>query len=212
MNFCTNCGNKLNGTKFCTKCGAKVEVMLEDTSFENDPASVTPKSNKIVPVIAILAVIAFAVSGFFMFSGRSYKSLIKTYVNASMKGDAKKLVSLLPEGRVQAMIDDWYDDKKAIIEDIQEELDDYLAQIENKLGNDYHISYEIVDERDYKGSELAEFKKDYLNEYNTKISAAKESTVNLTVSAKGKENSEHASFTGTAVKIGRSWYISGFDE
>lgn len=209
MRYCTNCGGELGNTQFCTKCGTKVESTYEETNFVNNNTSSHRKANKFIPIIAILVIVAIATSGFYIFGGRSYKSLVKTYVDASMKGDAKKLVSLLPEGRVQYMIDSWYDDEDAIIEDLQEDLDDSLNQVKDILGDDYKVSYNILDERDYEESEFAEFKEDYLNDYNTKISAAKELTVELVVSAKGKESSKNVTFT--AVKIGHSWYISGLD-
>lgn len=209
MRYCTNCGGELGNTQFCTKCGTKVESTYEETNFVNNNTSSHRKANKFIPIIAILVIVAIATLGFYIFGGRSYKSLVKTYVDASMKGDAKKLVALLPEGRVQYMIDSWYDDEDEIIEDLQKDLDDSLDQVKDILGDDYRVSYNVLDERDYEESEFAEFKEDYLNDYNTKISAAKELTVELVVSSKGRESSKNVTFT--AVKIGRSWYISGLD-
>lgn len=207
MKYCTNCGKELDDEKFCTKCGAKVETSPEIKNLTK--ISNHRKTGKAAPPIVILAVVAIVVSVFCIFGGRSYKSLVKSYVDASMKGDAKKLVSLLPEGRVQYMIENWYDDEDAIIEDLQEDLDDSLNQVKKMLGNNYKVSYSILDERDYNGSEFAEFKEDYLNDYNTKISAAKELTIELVVFAKGRESSKKVTFT--AIKVGRSWYISGLD-
>lgn len=187
MRYCTNCGSELGDTKFCTKCGTKVETDYRDTAFVNNNVSRHKKANRFIPIVAILSIVAIVALCFFIFTRRSYKSLVKTYVDASMKGDAKKLVSLLPEGRVQYMIDSWYDDKDEIIEDLQEDLDDSLDQVKGILGDDYRVSYNILDERDYEGSEFAEFKEDYLNDYNTKISAAKELTVELAVSSKKRK-------------------------
>lgn len=210
--FCSNCGTEMGDEQFCINCGAKAtdNFIVQNYSRGNDVGKTKNNGKGILTTIIVIVLIcAIGIGGFWVFGGRSYKSLIKTYVDASMAGDAKKLVSLLPEGRIQYMVDSWYDDKDAIIEDLQEDLYDSLSQIKNMLGNNYKVSYNILDERDYKGSEFAEFKEDYLNEYDTKISAAKELTIELVVSAKGQESSKEVTFT--VIKVGRSWYISGLD-
>ena len=210
--FCSNCGTEMGDEQFCINCGAKAtDNYIVQNNYGENNVSKSRNSGKGVfsAIIVIVLICAIGIGGLWFFGGRSYQSLVKTYVDASMNGDAKKLVSLLPEGRIQDMIDSWYDDKDAIIEDLQEDLDDSLSQIKNILGNNYKISYNILDEHDYKGSEFVEFKEDYLNEYDTKISAAKELTVELVVSSKGQERSKEVTFT--VIKVGHSWYISGLD-
>lgn len=153
-----------------------------------------------VVVVAVVAII------FIFFGGRGYKSVAKTYAKAYLNADAKKLVSLLPDGRVQTLIDDWYSDVDEIVRDVQSSIDSNIRELKASWDPETNISYKIVSAEDYTGNELKELKQDYIDNYHEKVSKAKEIVIEF--SAKNKERNYSDNKTITVVKIGRSWYVA----
>ena len=89
MNYCTNCGNKLNNnTKFCTNCGKEVKREVENTSNKKVPVKEQKEfnvNNLVLYVgvsLVILATLIFAVctwenmSGLFKISFLTFETLL----------------------------------------------------------------------------------------------------------------------------------------
>lgn len=201
--FCEKCGaeNK-NDAKFCEKCGAPINK--EQKSNEMNATSQNRKVGIIaVAVCAIVVVIVL----FNLFGGRGYESTVKKYFNATMDGDAKAVINLIPKKVMEKELkNEGYDEDEMnlFIEEGEKALQDTLDSIESAIGDDWKMSYEIEDDEDITGKDLKEIKEDY-EDYDIEISEAKEVEVKVTVKAKDNENSNTTSIS--LIKIGRSWYL-----
>ncbi len=205
MKYCINCGNQLNGEKFCPKCGAAVE-----TETEKAPESTSVGGNgAIKKVILGVAVIAVVVVACVLFSGRSYKKVVKDYMKATIKADSEKLVSLLPDSVVDCIIDDDYDgDRDEMMDDIDDTLDDIDEQLYSYGVKTSDISYKIKDAKDMPNDDIHDLEKEY-RKAKIKIKKAKKVEVEITIPQNDKKNSTTVEI-GVA-KIGRSWYLIDFD-
>ena len=205
--FCGKCGaQNADNAEFCTNCGAK----LKKSSSENKVFTVPDQNdkNKKIGIIAVIViVIIIAIIGFFLFGGRSYKSTIDKYVDASFDADGGAILDLLPDKMIDyALAEDNYDsdDLEGIIDDMNEQLQDQMDSLDNYLGEDWKISYEITDDEDVKGDELDDIKSAY-EDADVKVSAAKNVEVEITV--KGAETESNNTLDVSLIKSGRSWYL-----
>ncbi len=157
---------------------------------------------KKLPITAVVIIVIAVI--LVCFGGRGYKSVIKSFAKAYLSADAKKLVSLLPNGTVQALIDDWFEEKEEIVSDVQSELDTLIRELKSELNDNMKISYEIISVDDYTGEYLENLKQDYFDSYGEKIVKGKE--VTLEFKAKDKDMSCTQTTKFIIVKIGHSWY------
>lgn len=214
MKYCVNCGSEINGTAFCTKCGAKApedvnpipETPVTDPYNPYQPP-VQKNNGKIIAIagaaVAAIVVVVVAVS---LIAGRGYKSVVKQYMNAMKKGNAKKIVSLMPKKMVKSIADDEYDgDKDEMIEDLDEELEEVISLAEDNGAKMSKMTYKIIDSEDLTGKDLKNEIEEYEDEYGIKIKKAKEVTVKATMPVDGEK--ESTKLTIEVVKIGGSWYI-----
>ena len=78
---------------------------------------------------------------------------------------------------------------------------DYFDQV---LGEDWKVSYEILDAQDVKDSKLASIREAY-RAADVKVSEANTVELELTITAYGMESSDTMQIG--LVKVGRSWYL-----
>lgn len=206
--YCGKCGAENdNGAKFCTTCGAVINGDKEKTDNENLNKNSTSKNRKVGIVTAVVVaavVIAVIVS---LFGGRSYKSTVKKYFNASMKADAKSIVKLIPDEVIdKALQDEGYDkeDIELFLEEGEKELQKELDKIDEYIGDGWKMTYDIVETEDITGKDLKEVKEDYEG-YDIDINAAKKVEVEVTVKAGDNENSDTTNLY--LIKVGRGWYL-----
>lgn len=205
MKYCTNCGNELHGEKFCTKCGTKIGIDVA-------PEVVTPlpvkKEKKFLgKFIAILVVFGIVITGFILFTSRSYEGLVKDYVKATINGDAEKIVSLMPDSLVDYIAEEEYDgDKKEMIYDLEDKFDDMVEQLEDYGVDLKTISYEILEVEEMDEDEVDDLCDEY-RRAELKIKEGKELKVELKIPMDGQERTN--SIYIDVVKIGRSWYLIG---
>ena len=223
MDFCTNCGSPLNGSNFCTKCGTRVEgnplnqPVSVNPGFTGDPnvmgnpyGSTNGSNKKTGPIAAILAVVAVIALCFFIFGGRSYKSVIKKYYDAKMNGNAKEMISLMHDDMVDYDIEEVYDgDKDDMYNAVEDWLKNYIKSYKS-YGYDFSkLSYEIKYVDDLDEDDLKNLKKrPDVKKSKVKIKAAKDIEVKVKVPAEDEdEDSKDYTDHIKVVKIGRSWYI-----
>lgn len=203
MKFCTNCGKPINGEKFCTKCGASVSSGSESPVYVNNANK--PKKRVLGKLIVVIVVIGIIVAAFFLLKGRSYEALIKDYVDASIKGDAEKIISLMPDSFIDYIAEEEYDgDKDDMISDLEGYLGDIVDKIEDYDIDISKISYEIVEVEDIEDDDVDDLEDEY-RRAKLDIKEGKRLEVELKIPVNGKEQTD--SIYLDVVKIGRSWYI-----
>lgn len=208
--FCGKCGaqNEDNAT-FCSKCGAQFTKqsgnMLGGVTSE---ASAEKRKNQKIGIIFIAVVLVVGIVLLTnLFGGRSYKATIDTFVDGTMSVDAEKILKLFPPKMVDYLLEEeGYDkeDKKYLIEEANKSLQETMDYLEEYVGGKFKISYEIGEVEDVTGLEFKE-KRDFYDEYDVKVSQAKEVEVEIIVTYKDTEKSNTTYLP--LIKIGNSWYI-----
>lgn len=206
--FCGKCGEKnADDATFCAGCGANLnggQITKSGTSAAVNPSDKNRKVGIIAVVTIAVVVIGIIVA---LFGGRSYKATVKKFVNAQFDADAEAILELIPKEMIEyALEEEGYDDDELdeFIEEGNEELQDQLDSIEEYLGADWSVSYEILSVEDVTGDDLDDLKDDY-EDIDIKISAAKTLKIELTVKAGETESSN--SLDLSVIKVGRSWYM-----
>lgn len=205
--FCGKCGTQnADNAEFCANCGAK----LKKSNNENRTITLPNQNNKNkkVGIIAVvLLIVVVALIGIFLFGGRSYKSTIKKYIDATFDADGEAILDLLPDKMVDYALEEDgkdSDDLDEIIDDLNEQLQDQLDSLDKYLGEGWKISYEITDDENIKGEDLEDIKEAY-KDADIKVSAAKNAEVEITVKADETENSNTLDIA--LIKVGRAWYL-----
>ena len=140
MEFCKSCGSELNGSDICPNCGAKTVE-----AGNNTVPNLEKRSRKGYIKMAVVIVI-IAACYFLFFGGRGYETTAKQYVNAIRKGDAKKIVSLLPQKYSDYIAKYKFDgDKKEYIENRQGLLDDLKEALSDNDIKITDVKFEIDD-------------------------------------------------------------------
>ena len=206
--FCGKCGVKnADDATFCTGCGAKLNEVQASFKTTTIVASSNDKNRK-VGIIAV-AVIAIVVIGIIiaLFGGRSYKATVEKFVDAQFDADAEAIFELIPKEMIdyiweeEGYNDDEFDE---FIKEGNEALQNQLDYIERYLGEDWDVTYTILNTEDVTGDDLDDLKDDY-EDIDIKVSAAKVVEIELTVKAGETETSN--SLDVSVIKVGRSWYL-----
>lgn len=206
--FCGKCGTEnAEGAKFCKACGAKLEKINLDNTVRIVPCENAQKNKKIGIIVSIAALAAVICIVIALFGGRSYKSIIKKYMAASLKADGKTIVNLIPDKMLDyAMEESGYDHEEfeSLVDDIDEQLQEAVNSIDDYLGADWKASYEIIEDEEIKGDDLDDIKSEY-EVADLKISAARKIEIEITV--KGAEEEKKVSMSVPLIKCGNSWYL-----
>lgn len=210
--FCGKCGTKnFDGAMFCKECGAPIGTAQKGSDKLAAVPSYSIRSsqrNRIVGIAAVgIVAVVVIVLLFALLGGRSYKSTVTKFLDATFKADAKTILSLMPDDMVDYMLDDiGYDraDMNDVLDELSEELQDQIDYITRYFGDDWTVSYEILSAENISAKELRELKSDY-EEYDVAVSAAKNVEVTVTVKAADMETSNTIKIP--VVKVGRAWYL-----
>lgn len=210
--FCGKCGAKnADDAMFCKECGAQLSAVKKDAE-ETGSVVVTSSQenerNKKVGIIAAVVVVALvAVLAIALFGGRSYKSTVKKYLNASFKADAETIVELIPEEMIDYMLDEYgYDEDE--FDEMVEELEEELQDVMDYLGDDVKFSYEIKSAKDVSDDDLSELQEEY-EEVDVEVSAAK--TVKVKLKIESDDFDESTTMEISVIKVGRSWYLDVYN-
>ncbi len=208
--YCGKCGTQnADGAAYCKGCGAPLATVQRDSAEAAAPYPVdVNQKNRTVGIVAVAAVAALAlILLLVLFSGRSYKSTISKLMDASFDADARAIMGLIPNEVVDAALaDSGYDrrDINKLYDEMSEELEDALDDLEWYYGDDWSYSYEITGAENLSSKELRKLKETY-EEYDVKVSAAKNVEVELTVRAADTEGSNTIEIP--VIKVGLSWYL-----
>ena len=128
-------------------------------------------------------------------------------MDAQFQADAETIISLMPEKMLTyALKEDGRDagDLPYLVDELGEELQEKMDYFDQVLGEDWKVSYEILDAQDVKDSKLASIREAY-RAADVKVSEAKTVELELTITAYGMESSDTMQIG--LVKVGRSWYL-----
>lgn len=205
--FCGKCGaQNADNAEFCINCGTKLKKGSNESRAITLPDQ-NDKNKKIGIIAVVVLVIVVILIGIFLFGGRSYKSTIKKYVDATFAADVDAMLDLLPDKMVDYELEEEEmdsDDFDEMVDDLNEQLQDQLDSLDNYLGEGWKISYEITDDENIKGEDLDHIKEAY-EDADIKVSAAKKAKVEITLKADETENSNTLDIS--LIKVGRSWYL-----
>ena len=197
MDICKNCGSELNGAEVCQKCGTKVAEEV------NDSVSDMERRNIKGFIKMIVAIVIIAACYFFFFGGRGYETTAKQYVNAIRKGDASKIVSLLPKKYSDYVVKYKFDgDKGDYIDNRQELLDNLKDTLSDNDIEITDIKFKIDDRYVADKDDLKSIRK--LRKLGT---TKKAMSLDIELTAKVDDEEKYASFDLILVKLGRSWYV-----
>ena len=155
--------------------------------------------------IAIFIVILIA---FFAFGNRGYKTTVKQYVAASMNGNGRKVVSLMPKNYITSAISQGeYRNKREMIKDYNTILEQNIDSFDNSFGKKWKYTYKITDVYKYTKSDIEGFIT--ISNYGylfSKAKAMKEVSYELKVYGNGYESTTTEKLL--LVKLGRKWYVA----
>ena len=117
------------------------------------------------------------------------------------------MMELIPKGMVEyALEEEGYekDELDEMLDEIEEELQDSIDAMDSYMGEDWKVSYDILDTDDVTGDDLDEVKDTY-KEYDVKVSAAKNVEIELKIEWGEEEKSTTTELS--VIKVGRSWYL-----
>lgn len=213
--FCGKCGAQLdNDARVCGRCG---NVVSEDISLNNigdSPQKKRRTKKLIIGIVATVAAIVVAIIVMVNVIGsNSYKSVIDTYINASMKtADATTLMELFPNEFLSYVLKEEDMGRREAANQLQKQLDSSVDML-NSYYDDWSVSYEITDTTDSSSADVKFLSDDCKDLYGFTVSAEKEVDVEVTVSTTkdGETDTKIQNTDITLIKVDNSWYLWGIN-
>ena len=198
---------------FCQACGAPLQTPQANaasarTTTATASATGTNQRNRIIGIAAVVvaaAIVVFLVSS--LFGGRSYKSTVTQFLDASFDGDARAIFELLPDDLIDYMTDEMGYDREQItdeLDSLSSQLQWMLSSLSSYLGDDWDLSYQVVGAEDLSGSDLRDIQDTY-DSYDVDVKAAKNVEVELSIQAGNLDETQ--TIQVPVIKVGRSWYL-----
>lgn len=166
----------------------------------------------IVAAVLVVALVAvFLTKGM---GGLSYNQVVDKMFTSMFKGDMKAFMKLIPQKMIDYELEQEgisKDEMNAQLDQMSEMMKNQMSYIDEKMGNNWKITHEILSEKDVTGEDLENLRETY-SEANVKISAAKK--LEVAVSIKGDKNQDSDTMEIEVIKVGNSWYldIDTFDD
>lgn len=187
----------------------KIKIISNQTEEGTSPINADSNTkNRKVGIITVAGMaVVLMIAAISLFGGRSYKATVEQYLNAQFEVDSETILKLLPKEMLAFVLEsEGYDEKEQdqLIDKLNETIQVQVDSFERYFGEDWKVSFEILDTQDVSGGELEALKKDY-GDINVKVSAAKTVSVRFTVTADEKKNSN--TMDVSVIKVGRSWYL-----
>lgn len=191
--LCKKCGTENpDGARYCSKCG---KALNEKAAVKK--GSEKEKSIALCVVVAIILLV-------YTLGGRSYKKTIDTFVTSQFAVDAQSIIELLPEKVVDKALEETGYNKTELVNEANDSLRKQVDYLDQSLGDDWKLSYEMTNVEDVTGDDLDDLKSNY-EDINVKVSAAK--TVEVEFTLKGDETEVSNSLEVSVIKVDRSWYL-----
>ena len=241
--FCTNCGRKnSDNAKFCMACGAKLDPVERKTEIELQTTSKKAHVGKntkrvLIPAVilaAILATTMLMLKPKLIASGDTEQNAIQNFLEAFLKGDAEKLLGLLPENLVDNVLEQqelWKElvegrevdesetqfikehvKELCMIKPINRGLDSIQDEFDEDFGEGWNYSYKILSSKNLSAEEIEEKEQEYAGKVDCNISEGKYVELELQIKCKGSESEldEALNFGLDLIKIEENWYVDIF--
>lgn len=208
--YCGKCGTEVkDGTEICPKCGTRLGA--DKKSVVRKAVGNAQKKNS--GVIAVAAVLVLAiVCGVFFLGGNSEQDVIKKYMKGQIEADLSSILKVIPQEIIEAGMEEDDIDEEELqweIEEWNEKLEKTYEGYADIFGDDWKMTYEIVEIEEVEKSTLRDIKKLYKkNDIDLEIKEAKMATVEVSVS--GSEKDYETDMTIWLIKVGRSWYLEAY--
>lgn len=201
--FCPNCNTQCEDTaSVCGACGTQMEGSVTLTKKFNNKMI-----NMIAAVIAVVAVVVILLV--LLLGGGGYKGVVKKYMKAYQKIDAKYIMDVCSEYLVE-QAEEYDIDLEDSYKDMLDGLDDAAK---DEYGKDYKITYKIKEAETFKGDDLEDEltdinvsdADDYIDDH--KVSALV--IAELEVFIEGKDGDDESDMTLYIVKENGKWKLLG---
>ncbi len=218
--LCNKCGNEMGNEQFCPNCGAPAAqnaapvqaapVQNAVPVAEGDNAATTGFDiKKYLPVIGIAAaaviVIILLVSLIGGGGNSKAEKLLKKEAKAIINEDVEAYMDLQPEYMIEYYKD--YYGKKDYEEAFEDDIDDTLDYIEDEVGKDVKISYNVLDSRKMTEDELEDIEDNIKDWYDEKVEVKTGYYGVYEVTCKGKKDEIQQYGTFKIAKIDGKWCI-----
>lgn len=135
----------------------------------------------------------------------SYRDTVGDFIQAINDADVRSLFQLVPAELIDSYLTEEGIEKKDLMELVQQELDLTHENLISLYGEDWNISYEILETRQIIEDELLQLQTEY-KELELEISEALVVDLSLTMEAEEVKNDSNTQIL--LLKIGGSWYIT----
>lgn len=167
------------------------------------------KKQKLKLVVGALVPILLLVVIVFCFGGRSYKSVVKQFVENDFTRDSgEKLIKLMPDEVIREYCKEEDMTRSELANQVDQNLDQLLDTLDKQIGENWSVTYDIGKTEDLTELELEDIKDIYETKYESKVSDAKKVTVTMALKDSDGKEVELAGneITIQVIKIGRNWY------
>lgn len=179
------------------------DVSTRRESPENGKKAPLPRNRRTF-IAAVAAVLAILLLGMAVFGGRSDKSTVKKFIDATFEADGKAMIALMPAKVVKGVCEEDDVTKKELTEILSTSLSKTLDTYDSYYDK-WDYSYEITGTKDYSEEKMESVAENYEDGYGVKPKAGKRVSVTVTITS-GKSEST-ASVDLRLIKIGNSWYV-----
>lgn len=214
--FCEKCGaQNPDDAKICGECGeplnADAPAAAEGSVAEKlSKMGVDVKNRKTLIglgaiAVAVVLVVIIAVAA--IFGGKpAHVKVVGKFINASMKADAKTCVSVIHPDVVKEM-EDQYDSRKDMLEEITDHLKDGRDSLEDELGKNLKVKYEVRKDKELSNKEIKNLEERYENYFDVDLDIKEARELKVAVTVSGKEDEQTKKPEVIVIKVGNKWYI-----
>ena len=191
--------------------------MLHKNNRDEQPSNPPSRKRKIgITVLAVIAVfVAITAVAWFSAAGASdggnpgtpsYRDTVDNFIQAVNNADVRSLFQLVPAELIDSYLTEDGIEKRDLMDLVQQKLDLTQENLISRYGEDWNISHEILDARQFTEDELLQLQEEY-KELEIQISEALDVDLALILEAGDISNDSKTQIL--LLKIGGSWYITG---
>lgn len=208
MKYCKRCGSKLrDDARFCGTCGQPVSSteQRQERGYEQQfqsqgTADYGAKRTVLLPVILLAAAVVAVIAAFFMFRTPEYEKPVKYMIKAMNEENTEYLYQCFPFDAIEgASADDFSIIRRSFYGVLDEMTDGY--------GEEYKVSYKILDKEKLSSKRIAELQASYDNMGMGDFAVGKGYELTVRVTVKGKKGSESQTVSLNSVKINGKWSL-----
>ncbi len=240
--FCPKCGSNVPaGSRFCPRCGEPTPQQpgmpgqpgqpgmpgmpgqpgMPGVGYPAGYPQQKTGGNKNLPIIigaavavvAVVLILVFVVFKPFGGGGTSPEGVAKEYVEARLRGDVDKILSLSnPDVRAAAVEQGFDDDEDELREYLEDSYDSLLGTLDDTYGDDWTAEVEVEDVDEYDEDEVKDVEDDYESMGYEKMDLEGFALVevNARILDSDGEEQDESSTTVNLIKQNGKWYVVGF--